>query len=264
MNVAYEWHEAPPADFAVIGDPVAHSRSPQMHEAAYRALGLNLRYIAVRISAGKVETALDHFREMGFKGVNVTIPHKAEAMDWADPDELAQKIGVANTIDLQSRVATNTDAPGFLDTLHQFSFEKGASVLILGAGGTARALAAVLPGAGFRTSIWNRTTTRAEALATEFGLSEVIDQPSANFDLIINTTSVGLSKDRIAIDWSQARPDTVAYDLVYGSTPFLDEAQTHGLRTLDGKQLLVAQGARSFEFWLGIAPPRDVMLEAIQ
>lgn len=264
MKIAYEWHDVPRADFAVIGSPVAHSRSPQMHEAAFRALGLHLTYVAVQVSAGDVNDALDHLLGLGFKGVNVTVPHKAEAMDWADPDELAQKIGVANTIDLQSRVATNTDAPGFLDTLEQFSFQSDASVLILGAGGTARALAAVLPGAGFRTSIWNRTTTRAEELANEFGLAEVVELPSANFDLIINTTSVGLSKDRIAIDWSQARPDTVAYDLVYGSTPFLDEAQTHGLRVLDGKQLLVAQGARSFEFWLGIAPPRDVMLEVIQ
>lgn len=264
VNVAYEWHKAPPADFAVIGSPVAHSRSPQMHEAAYRALGLDLKYIAVRVSAGEVNDALDHLSGLGFKGVNVTVPHKAEAMDWAHPDELAEKIGAANTIDLQSRVATNTDAPGFLDTLEQFSFDEDATALILGAGGTARALAAVLPGAGFRTSIWNRTSTRAESLAKEFGLAEVAEEPSADFDLVINTTSVGLTKDRITIDWGNARQTTVAYDLVYGSTPFLEEAKTQGLRTLDGKELLVAQGARSFEFWLGIAPPRDVMLETIQ
>lgn len=263
MNVAYEWHEVPSADFAVIGDPVAHSRSPQMHAAAYRALGLNLSYIAVRVSAGKVETALDHFQNLGFKGVNVTIPHKAEAMDWAEPDDLAEKIGVANTIDLQTRIATNTDAPGFMDTLDQFGFEPSSRALILGAGGSARALAAVLPSSGFQVSIWNRTTARAKSLAEEFGL-EAISQPTADFDLIINTTSVGLSKDRIEIDWSGAAETTVAYDLVYGQTPFLAEAQAKGLRTLDGKELLVAQGARSFEFWLGIAPPRDKMLEAIQ
>ncbi|MBC8065914.1 MAG: shikimate dehydrogenase [Chlorobia bacterium] len=263
MNVAYEWHDVPPADFAVIGDPVAHSRSPQMHEAAYRALGLNLRYVAVRVSAGKVEDALDHFREFGFKGVNVTVPHKSEAMDWGDPDELAEKIGVANTIDLQSRIATNTDGPGFLDTLEPFAFPQGATALILGAGGSARAIAAVLPSAGFQVSIWNRTATRAIGLAQEFGL-ESVDKATARFDLVINATSVGLSKDRIAIDWRSAKPATVAYDLVYGKTPFLEEATAQGLRVVDGKELLVAQGARSFEFWLGIRPPRDVMLEAIQ
>ena len=95
-------------------------------------------------------------------------------------------------------------------------------------------------------------------------MTEVLLEPRADFDLIINTTSVGLSKDRITIDWTQAHPSAVAYDLVYGNTPFLEEAQAQGLRTLDGKELLVAQGARSFEFWLGIAPPRDVMLEAIR
>lgn len=263
MNVAYEWHEVPPADFAVIGDPVAHSRSPQMHEAAYRALGLNLRYVAVRVSAGKVGDALDHFREIGFKGVNVTVPHKAEAMDWGDPDELAEKIGVANTIDLHSRIATNTDAPGFLDTLEPFVFPKGASALILGAGGSARAIAAVLPSAGFEVSIWNRTPIRAEELAGEFGLSPV-DLATADYDLVVNTTSAGLSRERLPLDWDRARPSTVAYDLVYGNTPFLQEAEERGLRTLDGKELLVAQGARSFEFWLGIAPPREVMREAIQ
>lgn len=263
MNVAYEWHEVPPADFAVIGDPVAHSRSPQMHEAAYRALGLNLRYVAVRVSAGKVGEALDHFREIGFKGVNVTVPHKVEAMDWADPDELAEKIGAANTIDLHSRIATNTDAPGFLDTLEPLGLTQGARVLILGAGGSARAIAAVLPAAGYEVSIWNRTPTRAEELAREFGLNSV-GLATADYDLVVNTTSAGLSREGLPMGWDQALPGTVVYDLVYGNTPFLQEAEARGLRTLDGKELLVAQGARSFEFWLGIAPPRDVMREAIR
>lgn len=264
MNVAYEWHEVPSADFAVIGDPVAHSRSPQMHQAAYDALRLKYLYVAIRVSAGKLATALDHLCSLGFRGVNITVPHKAEAMAWvAKPDQLSQRIGVVNTINLSDGSATNTDAPGFLDTLEQFGFPQGSSALILGAGGSARSIAAVLPATGFQVSIWNRTPYRAEDLAEEFDL-KAIDSPLPNFDLIVNTTSVGLSKERLPIDWTQARPNAVAYDLVYGSTPFLQEAETAGLRTLDGKELLVAQGARSFEFWLGISPPRNVMLEAIQ
>lgn len=263
MNGVYEWQEAPAADFAVIGDPVAHSRSPQMHEAAYRSLGLDLSYVALRVPEGEVEDALDHLHDLGYKGVNVTIPHKAEAKKWARPDEWATKIGVVNTLDLGSRNATNTDGPGFLDTLQEFTFPKGASVLILGAGGSGRAVAAVLPSAGFEVSVWNRTPQRAQDLAREFGL-KVVDLLTANYDLIVNTTSVGLKQDRLPMDWDAVRLSTVAYDLVYGKTPFLEEAGARGLRTLDGKELLVAQGARSFEFWLGIEPPREVMREAIE
>lgn len=261
MNEACEWRDAPAADFAVIGDPVSHSRSPRMHTAAYEALGLPYRYVAVRIPAGEVGEALDHLASLGYRGVNVTVPHKAEAMAWArHPDALAVRIGVANTIDLTDGRATNTDAPGFLDTISEFG--EALDIVILGAGGTARALAAVLPANGHRVRIWNRTRERAQELAAEFDLL-VIDEPTAAAALVVNTTSVGLQNARLEIDWATARPATVAYDMVYGHTQFLGEAHEHGLRTVDGKPQLVAQGARSFAWWLGIEPPRDVMMEAI-
>ncbi len=264
MNEVYTWKNAPSADFAVIGDPIDHSRSPQMHSAAYDALGLVYRYICVHVSAGEVGEALEHLTHLGFRGVNVTVPHKAEAMAWSkEPDVLAQQIGAVNTVDLITGLATNTDAPGFLDTLLPFGFPPGSNALILGAGGSARALATVLPSAGFTVDIWNRTAEKAEAFAKEFGLNR-IESPTANYDLIVNTTSAGLSQEKLDIDWSQHRANTVVYDLVYGQTPFLAEAHQLGLRTQDGKELLVAQGARSFRFWLGIDPPRDVMRQAIQ
>ena len=263
MNVVFEWQDAPPADFAVIGDPVAHSRSPQMHAAAYRALGLDLTYVAVRVSEGKVSNALDHLRSLGYRGVNVTIPHKAEAMEWVTPDVWATKVGVVNTVDLKSRRGTNSDAPGFLDTIGTLRLTDKASVLIVGAGGSARAVAAALPKADFDVFLWNRTPERAKLLAKEFGVG-LAETLSADYDLIVNTTSVGLGQDRLPIYWENRRPTTIAYDLVYGDTKFLQEAAAHRLQTVDGKELLVAQGARSFEYWLGIVPPRDVMREAVE
>jgi shikimate dehydrogenase len=264
MNVAYEWRDAPGAEFAVIGDPIAHSRSPQMHQAAYDALGLPYRYVAIRVPAGEVAAALDHLTSLGYQGVNVTVPHKAEVVAWAkEADEWVQWIGVANTVNLLEGSVTNTDCMGFMDTIEPFGLEAGSSSLILGAGGSARAVAAVLPNAGFEVAIWNRTPSRAKELADEFGLLAV-STPTADFDLLINTTSAGLHGEQLPIDWSCVKEGALAYDLVYGDTPFLQEAAARGMKTLDGRALLAAQGARSFEWWLGMAPPPGVMLEAIQ
>jgi len=249
------------ADFAVIGDPVGHSRSPRMHQAAYDALKLPYRYVAVHVGRGSVGKALDRLAALGYRGVNVTVPHKEEALAWAaQADELSRRIGAANTLRLATKEATNTDAGGFLDTIQGLA---GREATMLGAGGTARALAAVLPGAGYQVRVWNRTRERAMALADEFGLS-VLEEPTVDADLVVNTTSAGLHGDRLPLDWSEARNGTVAYDLVYGETPFLTEAAARGLRTIDGQSLLVAQGARSFEWWLGLTPSREAMAEAIR
>ncbi|HJP84199.1 MAG TPA: shikimate dehydrogenase, partial [Fimbriimonadaceae bacterium] len=261
---AVDWQNAPKAEFGVIGDPVSHSRSPKMHEAAYRSLGLPYSYLAIHVPVGEVEPALDHLKAIGYRGLNVTVPNKVSALQWSTkPDAVATRIGAANTLDLTSGRCTNTDGSGFLDTLSDLNLPSGARVHILGSGGSARALAATLPAAGYDVAIWNRTRTSAEKLKEEFPLSEVLETPSLDCDLLVNTTSAGLTGDRLPIDWSGAN-NLIAYDLVYGSTPFLEEADRHGLQTVDGKGLLVAQGARSFYWWLGFDPPRQVMLEAIQ
>ncbi len=263
MNPVHDWRDAPTADFAVIGDPITHSLSPQMHQVAYTSLGMPYRYVAIHVSVGEVSNALDNLKSLGYRGVNATVPHKAEALKWAShPDSLAQRIGAANTLNLIDRTATNTDGPGFLDTLASLDLS-GNHALILGAGGSARAIAAVLPQAGFEVSIWNRSASRAEELAAEFGLAQV-DTPCAGFDLLINTTSASLSDSIIPVNWSLANSKGVAYDLVYGQTPFLRQATQASMKTLDGKALLVAQGARSFEWWLGVEAPRQLMTGAIQ
>ena len=263
MSEVYEWREAPVGDFAVIGDPVDHSMSPRMHEAAYAALGLEYRYSAIRVPMHEVSAALDRLAELGYRGVNVTVPDKAEALKWANaPNDLAIRIGAANTLDFRDRSAINTDAPGFLDTLTEFEFSGEATALILGAGGSARALAVALSDANFIVSVWNRTASRATEIASEFGL-ETVGVPHAGYDLVVNTTSAGLQKESLPIDWSQAKPGSLAYDLVYAQTLFLSAAASNGMRTVDGRKLLVAQGARSLEWWLGMEAPRAAMLRAI-
>jgi shikimate dehydrogenase len=261
MTEVFEWRDAPAADFAVIGDPVRHSRSPAMHNAAYRALGLPYRYVAIEVPSGEVLPALDHLSSLGYVGVNVTVPHKSEVIGWCDSsDSFVVRVGAANTVSLASHSCINTDAPGFMETLPHFC----KNVLVLGAGGSARALVAVLSDAQCNLSVFNRTTSRARSVIKDLGIEATFQaEPDlTGADLVLNTTSGSLSGETLNLNWSAAKPGALAYDLVYGETPFLRAAASAGLATMDGIALLVAQGARSFEWWLDVPAPRDVMMEA--
>ena len=265
---AYEWKQAPAADFAVIGDPVAHSRSPQMHQAAYAALGLPFQYVRVHVPPGEVVAALNHLHGLGYQGVNVTIPHKEEVIGWCrDIDPLGQWVKAINTIRMRDRIGINTDAPGFLETLRDRGIEPGRA-LVLGAGGSARALVYALEEEGWQVRLCNRTKSRAVAMVRDLKLqAEVIERPDpTDCDLILNTTSASLQGKTLPMDWSKAKPGTWAYDLAYGEgpTPFLLHAGIEGFRVVDGRPLLVAQGALSLEWWLGIPAPRVAMSEAIR
>lgn len=262
----FQWREAPSADLCVIGDPVSHSLSPVMHQAALRALGLEHRYIAVHVPAGEVEEALSHLRAEGYVGVNVTVPHKAEALEWLEAVSAeAQAVRAVNTISLQDRRGTNTDIPGFLDTLADLGLS-GGRALVLGAGGSARAVVYGLAKTNLKVSVWNRTPARARQLVSDLRVcAEVVETPEmVDADLVVNTTSASLLGERIEVGW-EAMPKAVAYDLMYARTltPFLEDARSHGLKTVDGRHLLVAQGAHSLGFWFGMTAPRDVMLGAI-
>ena len=268
MTRFFEWREAPQADFAVIGDPVGHSLSPRMHAAALRALGLDRTYLAIRVPPGEVAACLARLSELGYVGVNCTVPHKAEALAACDRvDAFALRVGAVNTVRLPSLEGTNTDGPGFLDTLGPLGIPAGSRALLLGAGGSARAVAAALQEAGFRLALWNRTPHRAETLVREVGLdAELLAAPDpSGCALVVNTTSAGLHGASVGVDWGRAPADAVAYDLMYGDgpTPFLREAASFGLRTVDGRPLLAAQGARSLEWWLGRRAPRREMLLSI-
>lgn len=265
----HEWRDAPAADFAVIGDPIAHSLSPRMHQAAYAALGLDHRYVALRVAPGEVAAALAHLAKLGYQGVNVTVPHKGEAFEtMRSIEEPARRTQAVNTVRLPDLVGTNTDGAGFLDTIEDLRLPRKFAAVILGAGGSARSVVLALAENGHDVRLYNRTKARAIELVETLGVPiEVLDHPDpTGAHLIVNATSAGLHGAELPIAWSGARSDAVAYDLVYGpqQSPFLAAAQRHGLRVVDGLPLLAAQGARSLEWWLGVTAPRQAMLECLR
>ena len=239
-----------------------------MHTAAYRALGLDFTYVAIHVDPGEVGAALDHLAEIGYTGVNVTVPHKFEALEWCKAVEpFASRAGAVNTINLATRAGINTDGPGFMRACAE-ALREPCDVLMLGAGGSARAIAIKIVDAGHRLTIWNRTASRAEDLVRDLGkgASVAADTSPANSSVIINATSGSLGGDALSIAWSEASSDPFVVDLMYtdGLTPFLSAAQAAGLdRLMDGRPLLMEQGALAFEYWTGKVAPREAMLEAI-
>jgi shikimate dehydrogenase len=235
-----------------------------MHRAAYRAGGLDLRYEAIRVPESEFEDALRHLAELGYRGLNVTVPLKALAAQWCrSVDSLSRRSGASNTLSLADMEGINTDGPGFMDTLEGRQIRRA---LILGAGGSARAIALALSEADIEIGIFNRTRERAEGLVIELQLmAEVFDWPGVGgFDLIVNTTSASLKGESLDIDWRGLKPGALAYDLMYSREPtdFLIQASRSGADIMDGLNLLAAQGARSFSWWLGSEAPREIMLQA--
>jgi shikimate dehydrogenase len=263
-----DWRQAPAADFAVLGDPVARSWSPRLHHAAYRALGLARTYLAIRVPSGELAGALWRLGALGYTGVNCTAPLKEEAFASAgQADQAASRLRAANTLHVPSRSAVNTDAPGFADTLRPLEIEPGGTAVVLGAGGSARAVASVLDELGMAIRVYNRTRERAVAMLCDLGIrGEVMDSPSLDgAALVVDATSPAAGNEANELDWGQVAPGCVAYSLTYAHTspPFLQRARDRGVRTLDGRHMLVAQAARSLESWLGVEAPRRAMLEAI-
>lgn len=255
----------------VIGWPVAHSRSPSMFRAAFDACGLeDWTYQRLPLAPELFEQTVRALGASGFAGANVTIPHKQAALAIADrASEAAAAIGAVNTLTFNSDgsiEAENTDAPGLIAALDRSP--AGMSALVLGAGGSARAAVWALLGAGAAAvSVWNRTPERAASLAAELGARPVSEPVEA--DLLVNCTSVGLQRSAsqlAALNQLRLTADQVGryryvVDLVYNDqpTPLLSVASAHGSRTVDGLDVLVAQGALSFEAWTGLPAPLDAM-----
>jgi len=254
----------------VLGWPVRHSRSPAMHEAGYRALGLDdWRYQLLPVPPELFDETVRALPGAGFIGANVTIPHKEAALALADDaTDAARAIGAANTLTFAAdgRIhADNTDAPGLLDAL---PFDPaGARTVVLGAGGSARAVVWALVQAGADVLVWNRRPERAERLCADVGGRATQDPPPAA-DLLVNTTSVGLHGEDpfkalpLGVDAMDGYPCLV--DLVYGTGPtaLTSAAQAAGATVVDGLEILVRQGARSFERWTGRPAPLDVLRAA--
>lgn len=268
MSSFFEWREAPSAQYAVVGDPVEHSLSPQMHNAAFEALGMPDRYVAVRVPKEEFNEAMQHLKEKGYKGVNVTVPLKEAAYRWAaTKPRLETRMGVVNTLRLEDKAAINTDAPGFVDVLRDIGVPLPCNALVLGAGGTSRAVLMALSELQCTIKCWNRTPIKLEKLLNELAIkAEMVGSPvPADCKLILNTTSASMDKASLPIDWYQAPSNATAIDVYYtdGPTVFMFEAKSNGINAIDGRALLVAQGARSFEWWTGTKPPKEAMLKAV-
>jgi shikimate dehydrogenase len=271
---------------AVVGQPIAHSLSPAMQTAALAEAGLagEWTYEAIELAPEEFDAAMDRLsRDPSWVGVNVTIPHKEAALAIAtEASEAARAIGAANTLTFYREAgerpaiaAENTDAPAVVEAVRAQSVElAGCRALVLGAGGSARAAVWGLGSEGAEVTIWNRTHERGAALAAEFGASLVAagDLPAPEgFDLLVNTTSVGLdaspSRETSPIlkpfgfAADQLNEDQVVVDLAYGKTEteLLRAAKERGARTVDGREILVRQGARSFTLWTGLAAPLAAM-----
>lgn len=269
---------------AVLGQPIAHSLSPVMHGAAFEALGMAAEwsYQAIELSPGDFAAGIADLRGRGFVGANVTVPHKAAALELADEaSDAAASIGAANTLTFTSAGvrADNTDAPGLIAALP--SHPAGARALVLGAGGAARAAVWALLGAGADVAVHNRTASRAQALVADLGGS-VLEEGEpllvGDFDILVNATSVGLARP------DAARPEPgsdlkslglsadvlsdrlVVVDLVYGTeaTELTAAGSRGGSTIVDGLEILVHQGAESFRIWTGREPPLEIMRHAIR
>jgi shikimate dehydrogenase len=269
MSEWHEWREAPNLQYAVVGDPVEHSLSPKMQNAAFEALGMSDRYTAVRVPQGEFDEALEHLTSLGYKGLNVTVPLKERAYRWArQMPRTERRMGVVNTLRLEDRAALNTDAPGFMDTLRDLGVPLHSRALVLGAGGAAAALIVALSEAGFELRCWNRTRTNLERLLHGLRLSaQIVDSPvPSECQLVLNATSASMTGAHLPVDWYQAPRRALAYDVFYtqGPTAFMFDAQANGIKAVDGRAMLVAQGARSFEWWTGAKPPKEVMLQAVE
>jgi shikimate dehydrogenase len=254
---------------AVLGHPVAHSRSPAMQNAALAELGLadEWSYEAIDVAPDDLADRIAAMEGEGFAGANVTVPHKQDALVLSnEASDRARQIGAANTLSFSGGivVAENTDAPGLLAALP--AEPEGKRALVLGAGGAARAVVWALVDAGAKAQVWNRTSERAERLATELG-AEAVGTPSGDFDLIVNTTTVGMDGGglvELGLEPASFHPGQTVVDIVYGDgeTELIAAARERGATVVDGLEMLVRQGAESLRIWTAEEPPLEVMREA--
>lgn len=255
---------------AVIGHPVSHSRSPVMQNAALAELGLgeNWIYEAIDVAPEGFRELISSMPAQSFVGANVTVPHKELALEVADsagPE--AAGIGASNTLLFgpDGIRAENIDGPGLLDAIGDVP---AGRALVLGAGGAGRAAIWALESVGHRVEVWNRTHERASTVAGQLGATAVREPSTESYQVIVNSTSVGLAGEGgladLPLDPGKFGPNQVIVDMVYGSGPgeLLEAARAKGSRTVDGIEVLVRQGALSLGMWTGLEAPLEVMRAA--
>jgi shikimate dehydrogenase len=266
----------------VLGHPVAHSLSPRIHNAAFRAQGVDLVYLAFDVPLARLSEAVRGLVALGFRGANLTIPHKEAMLALLDDvDPVAARVGAVNTIvnDQGRLVGYNTDIGGFSAVVRGLSPQgaQGLTCFVAGAGGAARAVVGALMKDGARAiHVHNRTHERAVALCLQAAWSDVPCLPvtddqaaeaARGSDLIVNATSLGLNpavkESAVAVDILHSHH--VVIDLVYGAGPttLVREAKERGAIAVDGREMLVMQAAESYELWTGLQAPLDVMRHSI-
>ena len=265
--------------YAVIGDPIDHSLSPNIHNAAFRHLGSEDTYIAYKIPAGELSAGIGALKEIKIAGFNVTIPHKIEMMKFLDEmDTTSKVIGAVNTVvnDDGKLKGYNTDMIGFLDPIKKRNLTiKGSQVMLLGAGGAARAImTAMVKEKASKITIVNRTMENANKLA-EFakkigGNIETVSLQEANklisdHKFIINSTSIGMNNEPSPISTESINENSIVYDIVYHpmNTDLIKKSKEKGATIIYGYEMLLSQAACSFEIWHKTEAPYDAMKKAL-
>jgi len=265
--------------FAVIGDPINHSLSPNIHNAAFMELNLDCTYIAYRIPRGELKEGIESLKKIKINGFNVTIPHKIEMMKYLDKiDESCSLIGAVNTVTNNEGILKgyNTDMDGFLEPLKRRKITiQNSKILLLGAGGAARAIVAGLAKEHAKhITIANRTLTNANNLAqfgNKIGVNcnaiEInrLEKDLQDYNIIVNSTSVGLKNEPSPIPFDSIKPQTVVYDIVYMpiNTDFLKKAKEKNAIIIYGYEMLLGQATRAFEIWHKIEAPYNAMKKAL-
>lgn len=259
------------AFYCLIGNPVSHSLSPVMHRAAFKAMNLNADYQAFLVH--DLKGAVRCIRAHGIHGVSVTIPFKESVIPYLDAvDKDVRHIGAVNTILNQNGKLTgfNTDARGFISALQEITNPRGKRVVILGAGGAARAVAYALIQSGAEVIITNRTQEKAEKLASKFSCAFVPwnNREKMAADILVNTTSVGMYP-QVAIspfDGRYLSQFELVVDIIYNpeETRLLKLARQAGAKTLGGIEMFIYQGAEQIRLWTGREPPLEVMRQAVK
>lgn len=267
--------------FGVIGNPISHSLSPLMHEAAYEKYKLDARYVPLQVEEENLGAAVRGMKGLGIKGLNVTIPHKEAVIEYLDElDSSAAALGAVNTIIYDEKedklIGYNTDGEGFYRSLVPELRKplKDSLILMIGAGGAARGVAITLANKGARQiTIANRTKSKAVQLAADCGTSaramtlNEVQAKLTEFDIIINSTSIGMTPNvgQMPMSLETISRDTLVCDLIYSpmKTRFLSEAEKKHASIMNGMGMFIHQGAIAFEYWTGLDAPVDIMEQAI-
>ncbi len=267
----------------LIGNPVSHSLSPSMHNSAFHAMQMDWNYLPLHVHPDNLKDAVTGIRSLGFLGVNVTVPYKEKVLPFLDGlSDVAESIGAVNTINVvRGRLlGDNTDWAGFLHDLAEIPFDpRGSSALILGSGGSARAIAYALLSEGATVTICGRDHVAVSSLVRRFEklfrgkltlplTYEQLHDLRREVDIIVNTTPLGMNQHAGLSPWPEgvAFPEcALVYDLVYNppKTRFIELAEANGIKAVNGLGMLIHQAALAFEIWTGASAPLEIMRKAV-